>query len=304
MDVILHIGAHRCATTSFQDYMRRNRPRLAETGTGFWGPYRTRTGLFRGLGEGGKPQRRAFGRVQLNLRGSQSRGVERLVVSEENILGAMRVNLRDGTLYPAAGERIAHHADAFGPALTDIVLNIRSLEVYWASVMGYALARGHGLPSGALLDRIVGEGRSWRDVIVEIACAAPDARLWVLPFETFAGRPEAQLAAITGHPAPRSHARGWCNRTPRLPQLRQRVVAEIAACLPEGEGRWMPFEAHQTSALRERYADDLMWLAGGADGFAWLMDDPERKPAGHTPPRQDTTRGRRYEQDRRLARAG
>ncbi|MEY8841023.1 hypothetical protein AB9K41_18505, partial [Cribrihabitans sp. XS_ASV171] len=237
-------------------------------GTGFWGPYRTRAGLFRGLGEGERPHRRAVGRVQLNLRGSERRGIERLVVSEENILGAMRVNLREAMLYPQAAERVARHARAFGPALTDIVLNIRSPELYWASVMGFALARGYGIPDAAFLDRIAHDRRSWREVIAEIACAAPGARLWVLPFETFAGRPEAQLAAITGRPAPKTHSRGWCNRTPRLPQLRETVVAEIAAALPEGEGRWMPFDAGQVATLRERYADDLMWLAGGADGCA------------------------------------
>ncbi|MFC3615165.1 hypothetical protein ACFORG_15475 [Lutimaribacter marinistellae] len=304
MDVILHIGAHRCATTSFQDYMRRNRPLLAEAGTGFWGPYRTRTGLFRGLGESGKASRRALGRVQLNLRGSQRRGMDRLVVSEENMLGAMRVNLRDAALYPDAGLRIVRHAEAFGPALTDLVLNIRALDLYWASVMGFALARGYGLPHRRMLDRIAFAPRSWRDVIAEIACAVPDARLWVLPFETFAGRPEAQLAAVTGRPAPRNDARGWCNRTPRLPQLRAGVIDEVARELPNGDGRWMPFDAVQADALRERYADDLMWLAGGADGLAWLMDDPERKPAGQTLPISDMTRGRRNEQDRRLAGAG
>jgi len=58
------------------------------------------------------------------------------------------------------------------------------------------------------------------------------------------------------------------------------------------------------AALREAYADDLMWLAAGADGLAWLMDDPNKKPAGQTLPRPELTRGRRNEQDRRLAGAG
>ena len=49
MRVILHTGAHRCATTSFQEYMRQNAQPLARQGIGFWGPHRTRGGLFHGI---------------------------------------------------------------------------------------------------------------------------------------------------------------------------------------------------------------------------------------------------------------
>ncbi|MCF6192421.1 MAG: tetratricopeptide repeat protein [Candidatus Hydrothermae bacterium] len=49
MDVILHIGAHRTGTTTFQTYLEDNRDHLNEIGTEFWGPNRTRSGLFSGL---------------------------------------------------------------------------------------------------------------------------------------------------------------------------------------------------------------------------------------------------------------
>ena len=65
MDVILHIGAHRTATTTFQHYMRGQSSELARAGIGFWGPWRTRGGLFSGVMPGpvaiggGDPARRA-----------------------------------------------------------------------------------------------------------------------------------------------------------------------------------------------------------------------------------------------------
>jgi len=49
MDVILHIGAHRTATTTFQKYMRSRSAEFAARGVAFWGPLRTRRGLFAGL---------------------------------------------------------------------------------------------------------------------------------------------------------------------------------------------------------------------------------------------------------------
>jgi len=49
MDVILHIGAHRTATTTFQAWMLQNADALAAGGIAYWGPDRTRAGLFSGL---------------------------------------------------------------------------------------------------------------------------------------------------------------------------------------------------------------------------------------------------------------
>ncbi|MEM7320857.1 MAG: hypothetical protein AAF408_17780, partial [Pseudomonadota bacterium] len=277
MDVILHIGAHRCATTSFQHYLRTNSKALAAVGTGFWGPLRTRSGLFDGvlpcpLTIARRNPARAAGRIRLNLARSAANGVRRLVVSDENMLGSMRKNEIACALYPAAGERMARFRAAFGADVTDVVLNIRSLDHYWASVLGHLASCGHPLPDRARLDRLTVSVRGWRDVVTDLACALPSARLWVFPFETFAGRPDAQLVAMTGRPAPRLNNRVRRNPTPRLDDLR---ALWPDAGLPAGDGRWMPFADDQVAHLRERYADDMMWLTSGADGLAWLMNDPE-----------------------------
>jgi hypothetical protein len=74
--------------------------------------------------------------------------------------------------------------------------------------------------------------------------------------------------------------------------------------LPAGDGRWHPFTAAQRASLRERYADDLMWLAAGADGLAWLMDDPEKTWTGPNLSGTDMTRGKRNDHEERpMARA-
>ena len=311
MNVFLHIGAHRCATTTFQAYMRHNRSRLDLRGTGFWGPLQTRKGLFNGVlpGPGGRPgrdrQRRATGRIQLRLARSAGLGLQRLVVSDENIMGSVRANLRLGELYCGVGERLARYSQAFGGQVTDVALSIRCLDLYWASALGYSLTRGRHLPSENELDRLVHNPRSWRDVVTDVACAMPEARIHVLPFEVFAGRPDAQLQALTGLEAPRNHARLWRNATPGLKQLHEELGPRTARSLPEGEGRWQPFSWMQQAALREIYADDMMWLTAGADGLARLARDPDEKMAGLNPPATELTRGRSHDdEDRRLAGTG
>lgn len=310
MDVILHIGAHRCATTTFQGYLRRNAARLARDGTGFWGPGRTRNGLFSGLSDAPpagpvrdplRRARRARGRIRLNLRRSADAGLERLVVSDENMLGAMGANRRAGGLYPAAGERIARFAEAFGIMPLRLALTIRAPEIWWPSALGYGLSRGAPLPGSAELEAIAAARRGWREVITDLACAAPNAQILVLPFEVFAGRPDAQLAALIDRAAPNLHSRDWRNPTPRLEELRQ-LRPDLD--LPDGSGRWQPFTPVQTAQLRRLYEADMAWLTAGADGLARLVTDPDKTPAGENPPTPDATRGRRDEQDRRLAGAG
>lgn len=310
MKVILHCGAHRCATTSFQEYLRQNAEPLAGQGIGFWGPLRTRGGLFHGIQPGPVPVggrnlvKRARGRVQLHLDQSRALGVQQLLVSDENMIGNMRENLRQGALYSGVGERMARFAQAFGAPLSDLALSIRSLDGYWTSALAYAVARGHRLPTDAQLQRLAQAPRSWRDVITDIAAATPGVRLHVLPFETFGARPEAALTALTGLPAPRSHARVRLNASLCLPDLRASLPAPQAAQLPEGSTRWRPFDEAQTAALREQYADDMMWLAAGADGLATLTDDPDKQAAGQNPRHTRLTRGRPDDTERRMARSG
>lgn len=310
MKVILHIGAHRCATTTFQAYLRGNSTTLAAQGTGFWGPRRTRKGLFSGLlprpgaARGRDLQRRATGRIRMQLARSAGLGVQHLVVSDENMLGSVRSNLHLGSLYCGVGECMARFAEAFGEQAEDVILNVRAQGSYWTSALGYAVSRGAPVPSEAKLEAICSDPRNWRDVITDLACAMPDATIRVAPFEIFAGRPEAQLRALTGLEAPRAHARECLNATPLLPQLRSRTAETNVSRLPDGDGRWQPFSPVQCARMRSRYADDMAWLAHGADGLARLLDDPEKIKAGQNPPWTDKTRGRRHEFEKRsMARA-
>ncbi|MFT7594404.1 MAG: hypothetical protein ACI8R4_001725 [Paracoccaceae bacterium] len=310
MDVTLHIGAHRCATTTFQNYMRLNGDRLASQGVGFWGPGRTRNGLFRGIlpgptvATGRDLRRRAIGRVQMHLARSDGLGLTSLVVSDENMMGTTRENLRVGSLYCGVGERMARYDEAFAGRISNVVVNIRSQDRYWASALGYSLTRGRGVPGRETLERLAFDARCWRDVIADVSCAVPNAQIWVMPFETYAGRPEAQLSTVTGIAAPKSHARNWLNATPHLPELRA-LVGGMASPpdLPDGDGRWQPFLPPQAAALRENYADDLMWLTGGAGGIARLMPDPDKKQGQDNLPDLNTTRGRTNgDEKRRMAR--
>lgn len=248
MQILLHVGAHRCATTTFQHYLRQSRADLAAAGIAVWGPRHLRRGLMDGLmQDAGAGREAARIRVTRACAGLAARGVTHLVVSDENMLGTMRANQAAGALYPQAGDRLGRLAAAFAGRPVTVMLNIRAPQTYWPSARAFLATR----PVPVLAGRDVAFGRSagtWRPVIRDIANAAPEARLIVLPFEAFAGRPDAQLRAA-GIEAPPADA------VPRL-----NAVTTGYAALP----------VRQLRRFRRRYRADLAWLACGADGLATL----------------------------------
>lgn len=311
MDVILHLGAHRTGTATFQGYMRRHAKALAAQRVVFWGPRRARHGIYSGDLSENRSSRAAFRRAQVRvgrlLDQAAARGVQTVVVSDTNMIGTIEDNLAHGALYPCVADRLAQFAKPFKGHVTGVMLSPRSLEVYWCSVLAQGVAQGHDVPSRQKLHDLAVASRSWRDVVTDVAAALPGVPLRVLPFETYKGRPDALLAQATGIDAPCDTRRAWLNPSPKLPELRRAASDRGAspAALPFGMGRWNPFTNEEHAILREMHADDMMWLTSGADGLATLTEDCLRHRAGHTPPHGAQAKGQRDElEERHMARPG
>lgn len=308
MKVILHIGAHRTGTTSLQAYIRSNSGALRDMGVGFWGPQRTRKGLFAGIqptpGLGLEAARRARGRIALQMDKAARNAVQTLVVSDENMMGSVRLNMRKGRLYPDVGERLSRYVCAFDGAIDKVVMSVRGLDHHWASSIAYGVSRGHSLPDAARCAQIAVAARTWRDVVGDVACAAPHAKIEVIPFEVSAGRPDHFMSACIDQPAPRARATEWLNRAPTGAELRALLIerGENADTIPDTQGRWTPFDAPARATLREAYADDMHWLVAGADGLATLTEELDHTRARKTSPYGPPNKGQEYDQqERRMA---
>lgn len=287
MDVILHLGAHRCGTTTLQQLLQRNMALLRDAGVESWTPDRTRAGLLAGLIQ--RPEdltaqievraRRSCGIVRIEVERLKQAGKRQLVISEENLIGAVRNNLREALLYPKLDVRLLRICPALADHVTKVGLSIRSYDAYWASSVAFGVAQGHGVPGPEKLDQLVAQKRRWRTVVKDIAAVLPKAEIVVWPFERLGSQPDAQLSVLTGgmHLQNRLNgSRDWHNPSPRLNKLRRILtvrgdVAE-AGRLPKGDGRWTPFDAAQCAALRAQYMEDLAWFQSGAEGLARYVE--------------------------------
>jgi hypothetical protein len=310
VDLILHLGAHRCATASFQAYLAGAAPRLRAQGTLAWTPARTRGGLFDPLFEAGsKPSARqlaAHYRVRqtlaMHLSAGARAGAARLVISEPNLLGGPGALARRGRLYGDAAERLQRLAQALPCQPRRIGLSVRGYRGFWTSLLLRALRGGMPPPDRDRLDRLVTQPRRWSGLVLDIAHAFPRSEIVVWSFERFAGAPGTVLQALCGPeapPAPPPPPGGiWRARSPLLPLLRTELGSAGLRpdALPRGAGRWAPFDAAQAEALHSAYLEDLRWLRRpSARGIRSLETPAPGAPAASPRRPGRTTRGDRHD---------
>lgn len=285
MDILLHLGAHSCATKTFQTYLWNNRTQLAKQGLTCWTPKRTRDGLLRGLVR--HPARitvederyaiRSVGRLRVEIARLRDSGQTGLLMSDENILGSTRDNIEEARLYPLLHERLLRFQPAFEGQNLTIGLSVRSYEDHWASCLTYLVIRGGALPSVDLLDFLTTQPLRWRALVRDIAAVFPQADIVVWPFERMTDQPDAQLRAVWSKgldlPEP---GEVWHNRGADMMRLNA-VLAVRGERLSENDfveagTRWMPFDEDQCNVLRADYRRDLAWLKAGAEGLARYAD--------------------------------
>ena len=286
LDVTLHIGAHRTGTTTLQKFLGHNGVALTRANTAYWGPDRTRSGLFGGMFRHPAHLSRASmarairstGVIQIGLQRLENAGFDRLIVSEENMLGGLKDNIRNTSLYSYAADRMEGFRRAFAGRNLTIALSIRSYETFWASAFAFALLRGLPVPSEAQLDCLVTQPSRWTSIVEKLIDLYPDARFVVWPFESFVGHSDKQLALLMPGQTVSNLRQNclWHNASPSRDKLR-RILADrgdAQEAIKEGSDKWQPFSADHISAMKDQYARDLDWFANKAPASVRFAADP------------------------------
>lgn len=197
MDLTLHLGLHRTGTTALQQMLRRHAGRLAAEGTAVLGPRRLRDEALRAAR---RAWRSGEGRGASPLAGviaDAAQGCGHVILSEENLLGSMHVNLREAALYPNAPRRLAELAAELPAAPDRIFLTLRDYAAYWRSAQAHVLLEGSERAVRAVrLVRASAEG--WTPLLRAIRAAFPSARLLVARHRADAGFVPALATALLG----------------------------------------------------------------------------------------------------------
>ncbi|WP_224815795.1 hypothetical protein [Hasllibacter sp. MH4015] len=304
MHVILHVGAHRTATTTFQTHLAHHRPLLHDAKCGYWGPKITRGGLFgQAMGARHTPfpgeMPRMAKRVAMRVEQARQRGITRLIVSDENMLGSLRNCLEDTALYRDAGQRLATLAGGFGKHRVTIAIGLRAYDDWWTSALAFRLLRAGPLPKDRLREYLVTQPRRWRHVVEDVARAVPSAHIAVWTYEALGAHPDRVLSELTDIATPAPDAR-TLNARPDVPALRDylRACDVDADTYLTDDGRFAPFTEDERAALQAQYDEDLHWLRNGAGGFADDLDAPSTQIEART---EDGRGSRDDGEDRRLA---
>ncbi len=278
-DIVLHLGAHRTASTALQQALHRQRAALSAAGVGYWGPAALRGGKFPKLykklgnarpdaeGQQEYAQIIATNRKILHQRLAYQRqlGHQKLIVSDENLLGDMGQNARLGTLYDSAPNRLALLAGVFGDGCQRVVLCIRSYEAYWRSLLVFCIGDGMGAPDARHRARLAAQPRRWRHIVLELRTAFPTAQIEVLDFGAWAGQTTA-LIALLGETsvAPTGAATQKINASPSRNTLYRLLLArgdaDSAQKIGNVSGVYQPFSSGEIAQMQADYAADLAWL--------------------------------------------
>ncbi len=185
--IVLHIGAHKTATTHLQRSILAARAPLAELGVQVYGPPQLRgdhptllrlfdlPGSNDGLGD---PEA---------VFADMLRGGRRLVLSEENVIGSLlnRYGKMPEPIYPDASLRIADLASKVAPQGIDVCLGIRQPTHFLSSAYGQHLMSGGTLPLKDFLWKNPPRIVDWAHLVTRVRETVGVRSLTVWKFEDY-----------------------------------------------------------------------------------------------------------------------
>lgn len=192
--IILHLGAHRTASTHVQAVMAKNTALLAQAG--ILAPHQSdvKNALTKPLGA----RIPSLGAGFRALVGA-SEAPDTVVISDENLLGFLNSIFTHGRFYPDTARRMAKLRAMLPVDPAKIVVAIRPYDSFFPSAYGRWLAPNRmALPRAAMAGLVLGLTRGWADMLADITMAFPDTPLTISEYSPDPSFGPSQLKAILG----------------------------------------------------------------------------------------------------------
>lgn len=288
LEIRLHLGAHKTASTYLQQFFAANIAELKRMGVSYVPLRRMRTlftNRFNALSRDNNTRELAtLGRDFIaELRRSRvlSRDTQTLVLSDENLLGWLAACTQGRRLYGLAKERTGWLREIFKGAEVKFFLAVRSQQTFFPSVYAEVFRNGHILPFDAFLTTVKPCEFSWSALVADVADGADNADVRVWRYEAMAeGRFNEIARALAGVPVDAFRSAPEKIVRPSLPAKAFEILLNSRLILSQGESRRLleilasSFEFDSPSVklaisddvllsmLSEKYACDLEQLKG------------------------------------------
>ncbi len=291
MEIYLHLGAHKTATTYLQMRLQQNATLLARAGVHAPPLMTLRRRITPLLGPSTRPGLSGFyGRFRLArelgalISEAEQSGASRMVLSEENLIGSCSRVINRSGFYSKARQRLAALARALPQEPCEVMLALRSYAGFYTSAYGEWLRKGGQYRpfDQTLKQQFITEAGGWPGLVADIRAAFPAARLVIWDFDDWSDLEPIVLARMVG---PAAHSLSALTERP-LAGLSARAVAALAeaaatgtppdsvtanrliATYPKGRDHpaFDPWTAGEHALLAARYAADLALIRGAYPG--------------------------------------
>jgi hypothetical protein len=281
MLIALHLGAHKTATTYIQDALNLGREKLIEAGVGYVPLREVRSALTGRLGFGRPGLQAAAARLL-----EEYRGCERLILSDENIIGGLKPSSRSG-LYPRRSKRLAKLLRGLGQHDFRIYFATRSYDEFISAMYCEYIRHHPFIDAASYLRGFDFEAFSWTDIVGTFVRLIGAQKITLWRFEDFRRVEALVFGALIDAPPDLLEKPGGRVRESlsvaavqslaSLPpcrsadELRARAKA-AAAAYPKGPDNppFCAFDAGTAEALRARYERDIARLLQDFPGIHFL----------------------------------
>lgn len=284
MLIALHLGAHKTATTYIQKALEQSRETLLGSGVGCPSLDRIRSTITRRLN---------FARIGLGgaTRSliDEYRDCERVILSDENIIGGLRPPAGTKSFYARRRSRIGALVGRLRPNPVKIYLSTRSYDRFVSAIYCEYIRHNPFVNSRSYLSWVNLAAFSWIDVIATLVelVGAESVTMW--RYEDLASLEDDVFGALTAgrtHLIDKPTARlresmsvdaveelaAFPAATHRAKEIRSHVK-QIATALPKGPDRpaFSAFEAAEAEDLRVRYDEEMSGIEHRFPGITMLV---------------------------------
>lgn len=187
MEIVLHLGVHKTATTYLQSLLAKNLVPLERHSIGYAYPKTLRPLFARaprqkhGFQRAMRNSARAWALRQV-IDTAQDLQRKRLIISEEQLLGSVRALFSGRGLYRNVAKELRGVVSALQEQPVKVLMAIRKYDTFYASAYGQVLTGWKYLPfDQELRTALLQDQRGWPDIIAELMQTLPAGstlRLW------------------------------------------------------------------------------------------------------------------------------